>query len=327
MSTAQPSPLAIPLTMRSSAAASNLIFLPPPHLLTTLCRLRLNSSVPFHGPSCPSPSRPTPARICHLSPVIRSARPTCRTVRSTPPAIHTVPPLRLILTPSTLTSRPLFISHHIVHIPSAALVTGHAPFRTSVLYLPPQSSPSRHVARTLHAAHRRRSARSAVACARAYAISHPPHVPGVTALTPGRYDHSSIHLGVSSSEASSPPVRSRPCRRLTLHCPFCRSHTVLHAFSTTLARPRIASRRAVHRLALAPILCHLSSSAPAAACTTRTACSTPLSVSVRFPSSRRAPAHVPPITLSSAGFHCVCPVSLSRARTQAAFPPLRCFGV
>ena len=85
MSIAQPLPLAIPLTMRSSAAASNLIFLPPPHLLTTLCRLRLNSSVPFHGPSCPSPSRPTPARICHLSPVIRSARPTCRTVRSTPP--------------------------------------------------------------------------------------------------------------------------------------------------------------------------------------------------------------------------------------------------
>jgi hypothetical protein len=88
MSTAQPSPLAIPLTMRSSAAASNLIFLPPLHLLTTLCRLRLNSSVPFHGPSCPSPSRPTPARICHLSPVIRSARPTCRTVRSTPPAMR-----------------------------------------------------------------------------------------------------------------------------------------------------------------------------------------------------------------------------------------------
>ena len=39
---------------RESAAASNLIFIPPlPHLLTPLVCLRLNSTAPFHGPSRP----------------------------------------------------------------------------------------------------------------------------------------------------------------------------------------------------------------------------------------------------------------------------------
>ena len=51
----------------------------------------------------------------------------------------------------------------------------------------------RPTARTRHAAHCWRSARRAAACVRAHSISHPPHVPGATALTPGRYDHSFIH--------------------------------------------------------------------------------------------------------------------------------------
>jgi hypothetical protein len=142
----------------------------------------------------------------------------------------------------------------------------------------------------------------------AYAISQPPHVPGVTALTPGRYDHSAIHCGVSSSDPSSSSLRSRPCRLLIRHCPRCRSHTARHACRTTLARPLSTSLCAAHLRARSPILCHRSSSAPAAPCTIRTARSTPLSVSVTFLSSRRAPAHVPPITLSSAGFHRSCPV-------------------
>ena len=205
------------------------MFRPPPTLLTPDFRLRLYSAAPPHGPSYPCPSRPVPVRIRHVSPVTRSARPTCLTVRAHFPAIHTILPLRLMRTPSTCISLPLFIAHHLSHIGSAFILTGRAPLRTSVLYFPPQSSPCRHVARTRHAAHYGRSARRAAACVRTYSISHPPHVPGVTALTPGRYDHSSIHLGVNSSDAPAHTSRSRPCQLLTLHVLFCRSHTAFHA--------------------------------------------------------------------------------------------------
>ena len=81
--TTQPSPpLANPLTIRSNAAASSRIFLPPPQVPTTArCRLRLNSAVPIHGPSCPvrrPGQRPRTFAISPLS-VLLSARPTCRT--------------------------------------------------------------------------------------------------------------------------------------------------------------------------------------------------------------------------------------------------------
>ena len=88
------------------------MFRPPPTLLTPDFRLRLYSAAPPHGPSYPCPSRPVPVRIRHVSPVTRSARPTCLTVRAHFPAIHTILPLRLMRTPSTCISYP-YSSHTI----------------------------------------------------------------------------------------------------------------------------------------------------------------------------------------------------------------------
>ena len=122
------------------------MFRPPPTLLTPDFRLRLYSAAPPHGPSYPCPSRPVPVRIRHVSPVTRSARPTCLTVRAHFPAIHTILPLRLMRTPSTCISLPLFIAHHLSHIGSAFILTGRAPLRTSVLYF---SHPSLHPPATL----------------------------------------------------------------------------------------------------------------------------------------------------------------------------------
>ena len=144
---------------------TNRMFCPPPTFLTHSRHppTSIYRRPSPHGPSCPCPSRPMPFRIRHVSPTTRSALPTCLSdcaCQLPCYRIHTILPLRLMRTPSsTCTLFPLCISHHLPHITSAFTLTGRTPLRTSVLYFPPQSSPSRHVARIRHAAHCRRSAR------------------------------------------------------------------------------------------------------------------------------------------------------------------------
>ena len=154
--------------------------------------------------------------MSQLSPCSCSARiMACRTLL-VPPVTTTPAPSRLILTASS------HCTPHLSRHPISCLhLTGLMPARTAATYRPHTVSPLPPHLRACHAAHSVRCRTYASWWVRPYARSHPPSDPGSTALTAGRYDHSSIHRGVNSSDTS--PLRSLHNRVLALHCPRCRT--------------------------------------------------------------------------------------------------------